>query len=184
VSTGARAMRYAASISPTDHDSFDTLVRRETVSALRLATVVLGTRDGADDVVQIAMQRAWSSFDRYDAGRPFKPWFLRIVANTARNDRRQRGRRAQLRQRAERERGRPSASVEDDAMAVVDRSQVLVALNQLDAEDRTVIALRYFEELGEAEMAEVLACPPGTVKSRLSRARRRLRVHLEEATDG
>ena len=92
-----------------------------TASALRLATVVLGTRDGADDVVQIAMQRAWSSFGRYDAGRPFKPWFLRIVANTARNDRRQRGRRAQLRQRAERERARPPASVEDDVMAVLDR---------------------------------------------------------------
>ncbi|MET0326107.1 MAG: sigma-70 family RNA polymerase sigma factor [Ilumatobacteraceae bacterium] len=177
-------MRYAASIDPLDQPTFDALVRREAAGALRLATVVLGTRDGADDVVQVAMERAWSSFATYDVDRPFRPWFLRIVANTARNDRRQRGRRAQLRLRAERERDRQQPSAEDDAMTVLDRTHVLAAMNGLDADDRTVIALRYFEQLGEAEMAEVLACAPGTVKSRLSRARQRLRQHLEAVPDG
>ncbi len=153
-------------------------------SALRLATVVLGTADGADDVVQIAMERAWSAFERYDQDRPFRPWFLRIVANTARNDRRQRGRRAALRVRAEHQRGDVQASAEDDVLTLLDRTHVLAALNHLDVDDRTVLALRYFEQLGESEMAEVLDCAPGTVKSRLSRARQRLRSHLEEAADG
>jgi RNA polymerase sigma-70 factor (ECF subfamily) len=184
VNDGRLAMGYEASISPADPSTFDARVRQTVPSALRLATVVLGTRDGADDVVQIAMERAWSAFDRYDQDRPFRPWFLRIVANTARNDRRQRGRRAALRERAEHERGAEQSSPEDDVLTVLDRTHVLAALNHLDVEDRTVIALRYFEQLAEAEMAEVLDCPPGTVKSRLSRARQRLRRLLEEVDDG
>jgi RNA polymerase sigma-70 factor (ECF subfamily) len=184
VNDGSLAMGYEASIRPADPTSFDARVRQTVPSALRLATVVLGTRDGADDVVQIAMERAWSAFDRYDQDRPFRPWFLRIVANTARNDRRQRGRRAALRVRAEHQRGDVQTSAEDDVLTVLDRTRVLAALNQLDVDDRTVIALRYFEQLGEAEMAEVLECAHGTVKSRLSRARQRLRQHLEEAGDG
>jgi RNA polymerase sigma-70 factor, ECF subfamily len=159
VSDGRLAMGYEASIHPADPTSFDARVRATVPSALRLATVVLGTRDGADDVVQVAMERAWSAFARYDVDRPFRPWFLRIVANTARNDRRQRGRQAALRARAEHQRGDVQASAEE-------------------------IALRYFEQLAEAEMAEVLGCAPGTVKSRLSRARLRLRQHLEEVDDG
>ena len=69
-------------------------------------------------------------------------------------------------------------------LVVIDRTRVLAALNHLDVDDRTVIALRYFEQLAEAEMAEVLDCPPGTVKSRLSRARVRLRQLLAEVDDG
>jgi RNA polymerase sigma-70 factor, ECF subfamily len=184
VTVHGAAMGYEASIRRPDPSTFDAHVRQAASSALRVATVVLGTPDGADDVVQIAMERAWSSFARYDADRPFLPWFLRIVANTARNDRRQRGRRAALRLRAAHERPGDQASAEEAVMTVLDRSRVLTALNGLDVDDRTVIALRYFEQLGEAEMAEVLACPPGTVKSRLSRARVRLRDQLAEVDDG
>ena len=180
---GCVLMRYEASIRPADPTSFDARVRQSVPSALRLATVVLGTRDGADDVVQIAMERAWSAFERYDQDRPFRPWFLRIVANTARNDRRSRGRRAALRVRAEHQRTDVQASAEDDVLTVLDRTRVLAALNHLDVDDRTVIALRYFEQLAETEMAEVLDCAPGTVKSRLSRAKLRLRQHLEEVDD-
>ena len=86
--------------------------------------------------------------------------------------------------RAEHQRGDVQASAEDDVLTVLDRTRVLAALNHLDVDDRTVIALRYFEQLAEAEMAEVLDCAPGTVKSRLSRAQLRLRQHLEEVDDG
>ena len=55
---------------------------------------------------------------------------------------------------------------------------VVAALNRLDAVDRLVIALRHFEQLSEQEMADVLDVPPGTVKSRLSRAMAKLRTGL------
>ena len=58
----------------------------------------------------------------------------------------------------------------DDAVSASEREVVVAALNRLDAVDRLVIALRHFEQLSEQEMADVLDVPPGTVKSRLSRA--------------
>jgi RNA polymerase sigma-70 factor (ECF subfamily) len=54
----------------------------------------------------------------------------------------------------------------------------LAAVNRLRDEDREVIGARYFLELGEAETAEALGIPRGTVKSRLSRALGRLRTEL------
>ncbi len=70
-------------------------------------------------------------------------------------------------------------SPEEAAVSDVDRQRVVAALNQLDSDDRLVIALRWFEQLTEAEMVETLEVPAGTVKSRLSRAMGRLRAVLE-----
>lgn len=64
------------------------------------------------------------------------------------------------------------------------REELVDGLNRLSVDDRLVIALRWFEEMNEAEMAVVLGVRPGTVKSRLSRAMARLRTALvEEAED-
>jgi RNA polymerase sigma-70 factor (ECF subfamily) len=63
------------------------------------------------------------------------------------------------------------------------RQALLAALNRLRDEDRLVLGMRWFLEMGEAEMAEALAVPRGTVKSRLSRAMQRLREQLP-AEDG
>jgi RNA polymerase sigma-70 factor (ECF subfamily) len=118
--------------------------------------------------------------DTFDPTRPFRPWFLRIVANLARNDRRARRRRAQLDVlAATAEARREVATPEDIAVTDAERRRVIEALNRLDPDDRLVVALRYFEQLSESEMAETLDCPPGTVKSRLSRAMGRLRSALE-----
>ena len=83
-----------------DATAYGELVRRHQPAALRVATVVLGTCEGADDVAQQAMERAWRAMPRFDVRRAFRPWLLRIVANAARNDRRSRGRFARLAVRA------------------------------------------------------------------------------------
>jgi RNA polymerase sigma-70 factor, ECF subfamily len=163
-----------------DTEAFGDLIRRHEHAAIRVATVVLGTPEGADDVVQQATERAWRALASYQADRPFGPWFFRIVANCARNDRRSRGRRAQLAVRA----ARSEAIVvtpEDAVIADEDRRRVVDALNQLSSSDRLVIALRHFEGMAEIDMAETLQCRVGTVKSRLSRAMARLRRELEAA---
>lgn len=166
-----------------DAAAYGELVRAHRSSALRVATVVLGTAEGADDVVQQAWERAWRGLGGFHPDRAFRPWLLHVVANTARNDRRSRGRRAHLVARAGQALGPGSgveaASPEDLVVTDLQRRQVVTALNRLRASDRLVIALRYFEQLSEREMAEVLGRPPGTVKSRLARALARLRVELE-----
>jgi RNA polymerase sigma factor (sigma-70 family) len=163
-----------------DARAFGDLVEHHRTSALRVASVVLGHPTGADDVVQDAALRAWRAIRSLDPERGFRPWYLRAVANTARNERRSRGRRAALALR------RPTPDLAPDdpetsAITTEERQRVLDALNLLDTDDRLVLALRYFEDLTVAEIAHVLGCPDGTVKSRLSRATARLRGHLTTA---
>ena len=141
---------------------------------------MLGTASGAEDVVQDATVRAWRAIGAVDPDRGFRSWYLRTVANTARNDRRSRGRRARLAVRAGVAAIDPSAGPEEQAVTDLERERVVAAVNRLRSDDRLVIALRHFEHLSEAEMAEVLDCAPGTVKSRLSRAMGRLRGELDD----
>jgi RNA polymerase sigma-70 factor (ECF subfamily) len=167
-----------------DAAAFGELVARHRTSALRVATVVLGHADGADDVVQDADTRAWRARAGIDPDRPFRSWYLRVVANAARNNRRSRGRHAALELRGARAIVATPASVEagDPAERIVSDEElqaVLAGLNRLRRQERLVIGLRFFEQLSEREMAEVLGCAPGTVKSRLSRAMGQLRRELQ-----
>jgi RNA polymerase sigma-70 factor (ECF subfamily) len=163
-----------------ESEALGKLLARHRPSALRVATVVLGSAGGADDVVQEADMRAWQARASIDPARSFRSWYLTVVANSARNRRRALGRRAALELRqAQAMPPMGETDPADRAVSYAERQVVIAAINRLRRTDRLVIALRHFEQLGEAEMAEVLGCRPGTVKSRLSRAMARLRRQLD-----
>lgn len=161
-----------------DIGAFTTLIERHRRSALRVAYAIA---DGeAEEVTHDAAAKALRGLQRFRAEGQFRPWYLAIVANEARNRRRSYLRRSNLVLKV---RAQPATAVDDpaDVAAVNARREVLVsALARLALRDREVIAMRYFAELSEAEMASALSCAPGTVKSRLSRALSRLRVELGE----
>jgi RNA polymerase sigma-70 factor (ECF subfamily) len=166
-----------------DVGAYEELVRRYQDVALRTAYLVCPETD-ADDAVQEAFLKAHAALDRFRDGAPVRPWLLRIVANEARNRRRSAGRRAGLAQRAGELAGPAVApSPESSVLADEARATLLGALNRLRNEDREVIGARYLLELSEAETAEALGIPRGTVKSRTSRALGRLRETLT-ALDG
>jgi RNA polymerase sigma-70 factor (ECF subfamily) len=161
-----------------DVDAYAELVRRHQGVAARVAYPVAG--EAAEDAVQEAFVKAYHALGRFRRGAPFRPWLLRIVANEARNRRRAAGRAARLALRAagDRPSGDAVPSPEVTVLADEDRRTLLEALEGLREEDRLVIAYRYFAELSEAEMAQAMGVPRGTVKSRLSRALERLRASL------
>jgi RNA polymerase sigma-70 factor (ECF subfamily) len=159
------------------------LVGRHQRAALRTAFAVMGSESEAEDVTQEAFVKAFRALPRFREGLPLRPWLMQIVANEARNRRRSRGRRERLAVRAAAVGGaasRESGSAEDLALGAVSAGELRAALARLDDRDRTVIALRYFAGLSEAETAAALDVPAGTVKSRLSRALERLRDELGE----
>ncbi len=154
------------------------LVERYQDVAFRIAFVVLGSAQEAEDAAQEAFIKAYYALPRFRRGAPFRPWLLQIVANQAKNQRRAGGRRGNLALRAtaeERPSGGAAPSPEVDALLEERRQTLLTAVNGLRDEDRLVVAYRYFFELSEGEMAGALGCARGTVKSRLSRALGRLR---------
>ena len=159
--------------------AFGELVARYQERAVRLAWTLAG--GDAEDAVQEAFVKAYRSLDRFRPGAAFRPWLFTIVANEARNRRRSAGRRERLAVRAGAlmtDDGRGASSPEDEAVAADRRRRLAAAIETLGDRDREVIACRWFAGLSELEMAEVLSCRPGTVKSRLSRALERLRAAL------
>ena len=131
-------------------------------------------------MTQEAFVKAFRALPRFREGLPLRPWLMQIVANEARNRRRSRGRREHLAVRAAAVPGHQPGSAEELAIGAIGAASLRSALARLDDRDRTVIALRYFAGLSEAETAAALEVPPGTVKSRLSRALERLKAELGE----
>ncbi len=156
--------------------------------AIRTAHLVCPETD-ADDAVQDAFLKAYDALARFRDGSPLRPWLLRIVTNEARNRRRAAGRRAGLALRAAAASGdgRVGATVpgpEGAVMAAETRAELFAALATLRDDDREIIGARFLLELSEAETAETLGLPRGTVKSRTSRALGRLRDALVTSGGG
>ena len=156
-----------------DKTAFGILVRRHQRGVLRVATVVSGSVEGAEDIAQETFIRAHRGLAKFRQDARLEPWLYQIAANTARNQRRTRGRQARLALKVGSLPMPVVASYEPD-----DRILIIDGLNRLRVEDRLVIALRYFEDLSEADIAIALHCRPGTVKSRLARAVDRLRSEI------
>jgi RNA polymerase sigma factor (sigma-70 family) len=158
-----------------DADAYGELVTRYRDLAFRVAWVVAPGGE-AEDAVQEAFVKAWFALARFRQGAPFRPWLCRIVANEARNRARSARRRDALALREAAAAPRTEAPAPDDtALAREDAELLVAAMNRLKPDDRIVVAYRWLFELSEAEMADALGVPPGTVKSRLSRAMTRLR---------
>ena len=163
-----------------DVDAYEELVRRYQRLAYRTAYVVTRSSADAEDVTQEAFVKAYYALDRFRVDDPFKPWLMRIVVNAALNHKRTQGRQENLALRMAEVRPSGGAAPSPEAAALTGEAhqEVVAALNALGEKDRMVIALRYFFDMSEAEMAIVLECPVGTVKSRLSRALTRLKEVL------
>lgn len=164
-----------------DRVAWDKLVGEHQAPAFRLAYLLLGNAADAEDVAQEAFLRAFRGLHRFEGGRPFRPWLLRITANLAHNRRRSAGRYLAAVERlfrAEPEAVRAVAA--EPSLERKEEAQALWrAVARLKAPDREVIYLRYFLELPVEETAAVLQVAPGTVKSRLHRAMDRLRQVVE-----
>lgn len=158
--------------------AFEEIVRRYQRRVYGVALRVVRRHDVADDVAQETFLRAHQALQSFDLERPFGPWICRIAANLAVNH---------VRSPRAREEGLPEGHAETPAAAqsplegVLDQEARAVldrALATLPSEQRAVFVLRVYEEQSYKEIAEALGLSPGTVMSRLSRAREKLREAL------
>jgi RNA polymerase sigma factor (sigma-70 family) len=163
-----------------DVRAYEELVRRYQDVAFRLAYTILGSAEEAEDATQEGFVRAFHALDRFRPDAPLRPWLLTIVANVARSRRATAARRPTLTLQAAATLPSDDSVQSPEAVALVaeQRRELLGAVNALRDDDQRVIAYRYFLDLSEVEMAAVLGCARGTVKSRLSRALGRLRQQL------
>jgi RNA polymerase sigma-70 factor (sigma-E family) len=136
---------------------------------LRLAVLLTGSRDNAEDVVQDVFSKALTRIRELPEDQQF-PYLRAAVWNTWRNV---------LRRRAVERRHRPGPTLADPP-AIEDREAVWGAITRLPVRQRACVVLRYYEGLTERETAQVLGCSVGTVKSQTSRAFSHLRKELKD----
>jgi RNA polymerase sigma-70 factor (sigma-E family) len=148
---------------------FDEFVVLRSPRLLRTAFLLTHDWATAEDLLQTSLTKAWFAWRRID-GDP-EPYVRKILANTYASWWRRRWMSE-----------RPVAELPENGIAVephelVDvRDELWRSLGRLPRRQRLVIVLRYFEDLTEAEVAEVMQCSIGTVKSQTSKALTKLRL--------
>lgn len=167
---------------------YEPLVRAYEPRAIRIATGMLGDGDAARDVTQEAFVLAWTRLDRFEIGRPFAPWFFRILRNRCLDEIRRVGTRSDYEGAVDRSNGRIHGVAAPHPERAAERREardlVWEALHALPTEQRELLVLREMDGLSYGEIAATLGVPEGTIASRLFYARRALRDALDAAGAG
>jgi RNA polymerase sigma-70 factor (ECF subfamily) len=158
--------------------AFEEIVKRYERRVYGIALRIVRRHEVADDVAQEAFMRAHQALSTFDLDRPFGPWICRIASNLAINHVRSPQAREAPLPEGHAETPAPGKGALDLVLEREAREVLERALLGLPAEQRAVFALRTFEELSYREISEALGISIGTVMSRLSRARERLREAL------
>jgi RNA polymerase sigma factor (sigma-70 family) len=165
-----------APVSAEDSDAFAQAIRPLLPVAHRLAYGMLQSSPEAEDAVQEAVLKAWRALHRLRAGSELRPWFLAIVANQCRQQRRSRWwsvvKRADM----------PETGVADPSPEAA--TDLRLALSRLSRDQRLALVLRYYLDLPFEEVGSTLGVSAKAAKSRVHRALGRLRVEVPEVLDG
>lgn len=137
------------------------------VQLRKLAFALVGDADAAEDIVQEAFVRLYASWRRLDRIDHAPSFLRRIVVNQCHS----RGRRFAVRERLD-PLLRPPSTVDQPDVAL--HLDVWEALRSLPPRQRMCVVLRYLEDLSDADIADLMGCSIGTVKSQLHKARRAL----------
>jgi len=162
-----------------DVEAFALLVDRYQDEFTAYATHMTGHADEAADIVQESLVRAYRSLRRCGDPTRFKGWLFRIVSNQCKTHvtRRKRRKKDRLEDLPEEI---PSSHEADAAARKAElRGQLQTALDQLPADQREALVLKYIQEFSLLEMTELLGASPSALKIRLKRGREALRVELE-----
>lgn len=142
----------------------------------RYARSLIPDKQNSDDLVQDCLDRAWSRMSQWQTGSDMRAWLFTIMHNLHVNSVRSRQRQARVESLHDHE---PMDQRTPGQEGIMQMHDLQFALDQLSDEQREILMLVCVEGMGYEEVARVLAIAPGTVMSRLHRARETLRRILK-----
>jgi RNA polymerase sigma-70 factor (ECF subfamily) len=167
-------------IRANDLSALGALFDRYYAPIYRVASAITRDNDVAEDIVQDVFLKLHRYCNRIDTNLPLLPWLYRVTVNLSYTwVSRQQKRRVSLEAVVETLMSPPWMGPDQQAETVEIHDQVREAIRDLNFNQRIVIVLHYLNGLSLEEIAEILKCPVGTVKSRLYYARENLRQRLE-----
>lgn len=175
-----------------DIESFQLLIKEYQKLAFNIAYRMLGNTEDAADATQDAMIKVYKSINSFKGHSSFSTWLYRIVTNTCLDELRKRKKDKTLSydKEIETEEGTMEREIPDTRNIpeeVVERKEQLQdlvqAINGLPQQYKTVIVLRDIKGFSYEQIAEILDCSQGTIKSRISRARMALKENIQKNTE-
>lgn len=164
-----------------DADAFEQLVVAYRDQVFRLALRMCGSEADADEVAQEAFLSAWKALPNFRGESQFSTWLYQLTTHAAIDLMRREKRQIAAADITEVSAADPAPSPQQQAEQSEQREIVRDAILQLAPEQREVVVLRFMEELSYEEIGAVLKLPPGTVKSRLNRAKAQLKEILSKS---
>jgi len=152
-----------------DNQTFVNLIQHNKVSLYRLAKSIVKNEHEVEDAISETILKAFENLRRLNSPNSFKPWIMRILVNECYNILRKK-KRIDLQEDME----RLNLTYEDK-----NQNELLWIIDKLDEDLKTILILFYYEDMSLKEISEVLNISQGTVKSRLSRAKAKLKDILE-----
>jgi len=164
-----------------DMSAFENLIRKHQGRVYGLCRRMAGTHQAADDLAQETFIKAYFALDRFTDGLDFYAWIRRIAVNTTLNYLQARKREEPL---GDRDNAVPDAKPQDELQNREAEARFQEALQALPDDQKLVFTLRVIEDLSYREIAASLHLAPGTVMSRLNRARLKLKRALADSWPG
>ncbi|MFE3201415.1 SigE family RNA polymerase sigma factor [Embleya sp. NPDC055664] len=155
--------------SQREEDEFRVFVEARRTALVRTAYLLCGDRDEAEDLAQATLTKAYTSWARVFAAQSPDAYVRRIMVNTHLSRVRVRRVTHFLTDRL------PDRAGPDSTGAVAERSVLMAALGRLPAGRRAAVVLRYWEDRPESEVAQILGCAVGTVRSQTFKGLAQLR---------
>ncbi len=167
-----------------DMDAFEALVKKYQKSVYALCRRMTGEHQSADDLSQETFIKAYISLQKFKDGMSFFSWIRKIALNNSLNYLKKRKREEPLGIRETRVTENLNSSLQEMPQEQLQRNDMEIkfkeALEALPLDQKIVFILRVFENLSYKAIADFLSIPPGTVMSRLSRSRKKLKTLLAE----
>lgn len=170
-----------------DINSFETLIKDYKKIAYNIALGILRNKEDAEDISQESLIKVFKNIEKFNMNSSFKTWMYRIVVNTCLDFKRKRKENTiSVDQPLHSGYDEFYMELEDEKSSpekIVDRkltsTMVTEAIEKLEDDFKTVILLRDINEFSYSEISKILTCNIGTVKSRISRGRQKLKEILE-----
>jgi RNA polymerase sigma factor (sigma-70 family) len=162
-----------------DMGAFEALFRQYEKLVFRTAYLITGNKEAADDALQEVFISVWKSRHTYDPNRgKLTTWLHKITVNHCMSRRKKRPAALSLEERPDMPGMKHQPRPEDVLINRMEYDRLLKAMDAMDTKHRSVLVLRYFNDLSYQEIAEGLEIPLGTVKSRLSQSLRYLKEQM------
>lgn len=171
-----------------DIDAFEALISDNTRFVYNIALKMLKNKEDAEDISQEALIKVYKNIDSFNMESSFRTWMYRIVVNTCLDHmRKNKVTVLSIDKPIITEHNEFQVEIEDNSFSpeeLFERKEnqklIIHALNQLDDSFKAAIILRDINDFSYEEIADILTCNLGTVKSRISRGRQKLREIIEK----